>query len=85
MPTVDGRYVAPTWHDGAAPAINAAELQAMSDAIARADNAGAPIWVGTCDTAAETTEKVVACPEFVKRMDRFFPLHLKTEFRAMRR
>lgn len=31
MPNIDGNYIAPTWHNGASPAINAAELQAISD------------------------------------------------------
>lgn len=33
MPIVNGKYVAPTWKNGAAPAIDATELQAMSDSI----------------------------------------------------
>lgn len=37
MPTVSGNYVAPTWSNDAPPAINASELQAMSDAIQRSD------------------------------------------------
>lgn len=36
MPMVNGKYEAPTWTNGAAPAISASELQAMSDAIAAA-------------------------------------------------
>ncbi len=33
MPLTNGRYTAPTWVNGQAPAINAAELQAMTDTI----------------------------------------------------
>ena len=33
MPMVDGKYVAPTWNNGGSPAINATELQAMSNTI----------------------------------------------------
>lgn len=33
MPIQNGKYVAPTWVNGAAPAIDATELQAMSDSI----------------------------------------------------
>lgn len=34
MPMANGQYTAPTWNDGGTPAINASELQAMSDALA---------------------------------------------------
>lgn len=33
MPLTNGRYTAPTWVNGQAPAINATELQAMTDTI----------------------------------------------------
>ena len=33
MPISGGKYVAPTWHNNAAPAIDATELQAMSDTL----------------------------------------------------
>lgn len=33
MPIVNNAYSAPTWANGASPAINATELQAMSDTI----------------------------------------------------
>lgn len=33
MPIVDGKYVAPTWSNNTPPAINAEELQAMSNMI----------------------------------------------------
>lgn len=35
MPIENGKYVAPTWHNATAPAINATELQAISDTLAR--------------------------------------------------
>lgn len=37
MPEVNGKYVAPTWTDGGAPAISATELQAICDAIVRGE------------------------------------------------
>ena len=33
MPISGGKYVSPTWHNNAAPALDAAELQAMTDTI----------------------------------------------------
>lgn len=33
MPIIDGAYVAPTWNNNASPAIDATELQAMSNTI----------------------------------------------------
>lgn len=39
MPISGGKYVAPTWHDNAAPAIDATELQAMSDTLEGNDEA----------------------------------------------
>lgn len=40
MPISGGKYVAPTWHNNAAPAIDAAELQAMSDTLAALQTPG---------------------------------------------
>ena len=34
MPISGGKYVAPTWNNGSSPAINAAELQAISNTLA---------------------------------------------------
>lgn len=34
MPISGGKYVAPTWANGSAPALSAAEMQAISDSIA---------------------------------------------------
>ena len=39
MPMVNGAYVAPTWEDGTTPALMAAELQAMSDELAKGPGA----------------------------------------------
>lgn len=38
MPIVDGKYVAPTWINKQAPAINASELNAISQTLASLDN-----------------------------------------------
>ncbi len=38
MPIVDGKYVAPTWVNNAPPAIDAAELQAICDALVRTNS-----------------------------------------------
>ena len=47
MPIVNGEYVAPTWNNDAAPAINAAELQAISDALAGGASIETGSYVGT--------------------------------------
>ena len=39
MPISGGKYVSPTWHNNAAPALDAAELQAMTDTIEENQNA----------------------------------------------
>ena len=43
MPISGGKYVAPTWRNNAAPAIDAAELQAMSDTLESNDEAVAAL------------------------------------------
>lgn len=53
MPTVSGKYVAPTWVDDGPPALNATELQAMSDGIEWLDNkAGVVVYVETFTASA---------------------------------
>lgn len=53
MPLTNGRYTSPTWVNGQAPAIDAAELQAMTDTIAgnqqriAAITLTAGLWSGT--------------------------------------
>lgn len=39
MPISNGKYVAPTWRNGAGQPIDAAELNAISDTLAKLDNA----------------------------------------------
>lgn len=81
MPIISGAYVAPTWVDDSAPAIDAAELQAMSDTIeqnqsdiAAQDQLKAPLdspaFTGTptaptAVTGTETTQ--IATTEFVQQ------------------
>lgn len=43
MPISGGKYVSPTWHNNAAPALDAAELQAMTDTIESNDEAVASL------------------------------------------
>ena len=51
MPIQNGKYVAPTWVNGAAPAIDATELQAISDSIVNNEEAitaiGTPVQIET--------------------------------------
>ena len=51
MPITGGKYVSPTWENGSAPALNAAELQAMTNTIANNQDAQGTItlttnWIG---------------------------------------
>lgn len=52
MPIQNGKYVAPTWVNGAAPAIDATELQAISDSIV--NNEEAITAIGTQMAQIET-------------------------------
>lgn len=54
MPIVDGRYEAPTWVNGQAPAIDAAELQAICDTLANAILASEVVGLANGGTNAST-------------------------------
>ena len=47
MPITSGKYVAPTWQNGGSPAINASELQAMSNTIAKSQTFVDSITIST--------------------------------------
>lgn len=52
MPIQNGRYVAPAWSNGTFPAIDAEELQAMSDSLAKL---GALCYAGTWAIGTKAT------------------------------
>lgn len=54
MPITDGKYVAPTWMNNAAPPISADELQAMSDTIAASQGVYLAIYGVTTYEEIET-------------------------------
>lgn len=59
MPISNGKYVAPDWRDNAAPAIDAAEMRAISETLERVDKSvdglgKTYVWVGSGVTATAT-------------------------------
>lgn len=62
MPISDGKYVSPTWVNGAAPALTATEMQAITDTLELVPVANG----GTGATSLDTFKRNLQVPLFVK-------------------